>query len=174
MRLLNTILLFLFLCPLCSCEQISSLFGRKSNGDSLFQEIQGIYPAYNKKELETFCSYFSEDVNVFKEQGLGNTRIISGKQDFKSYYERVFNTKKNLKVTPLMHFTVYPWIMVKELIENEEQVFEAAVGYRLQNGKIRDRMILSENFLVNKKNIGVDLPKQKPTLLPPPHAPINN
>ncbi len=158
---------------LTSCEKISSIFEARQQDDSLYMSIQGMYADYNKKDLNAYTSYFADEINVFKENGLGNTRIISGKENLKDYYKRIFQTKRTLKITPLEHFTVYPWIMVKELIELEEQIFEAAVGYRLQNGKIRDRMILSENFLVNKEKLSIELPKEKKSnelVLPPPHA----
>jgi hypothetical protein len=166
-------LLLLALLSSTGCDKISSFFKTESNDDSLFLSIQGMYNMYNKKDLEGYGSFFSEEINVFKESGLGNTRIISGKENFRNYYKRIFQTKRTCKVTPLQHFTVYPWVMVKELIELDEQIFEAAVGYRLQNGKIRDRMILSENFLVNKEKLSIELPKEKPegVVLPPPHAP---
>ncbi len=169
------VLIFALLISQTACDQISSLLGgAKKEDDSLFLSIEKMYDMYNKKELEGYCSFFSDEINVFKESGLGNTRIIAGKENFKSYYKRIFQTKRSLKITPLSHFTVYPWVMVKELIEMEEQVFEAAVGYRLLDGKIRDRMILSENFLVNKEKLSIALPKEKKSNeveLPPPHLP---
>ena len=147
-----------------SCDRISSLLGgSKTEDDSLFLSIEKMYEAYNKKDLATYSSFFSEDVNVFKESGLGNTRFVSGKTEFKTFYENLFRTKKTLKVTPLQHFSVYPWIMVKELVELDEKVFQTAVGYRLIDGKIHDRMILSENFLMNRENLGISLPKQNST-----------
>jgi hypothetical protein len=173
-------LLVLFLL-ITGCEKISSLLGSNKEDDSQYLSIKGMYDVYNKKDLSAYCDFFSEDVNVFKEQGLGNTRIITGKREFQIYYEQVFRAKKFLKVTPLQHFSVYPWVMVKELIESEDQVFQAAVGYRIQGGKIRDRMILSENFLVNKGSVSIDLPKEKksselplpaPTLQGAPGAPV--
>jgi hypothetical protein len=173
--LLRTIALSMLLSQ-TGCDQISSLFdGTNKEDDSLFLSIEKMYDRYNKKDLEGYCSFFAEEINVFKESGLGNTRIISGKDEFKNYYKRIFQTKKTLKITPLSQFTVYPWVMVKELIELDEQVFEAAVGYRLLNGKIRDRMILSENFLVNKEKLSISLPKEKKSdeiALPPPHRPL--
>jgi hypothetical protein len=157
------------LLSLTGCDQVSSLIGdTKKEDDSLFLSIEKMYDRYNKKDLEGYCSFFSEEVNVFKESGLGNTRIITGKTHFKSFYENLFSTKKTLKVTPLHHFTVYPWIMVKELIELDEKVYQAAVGYRLADGKIRDRMILSENFLINKESLGIELPKNSSTPANPP------
>jgi hypothetical protein len=145
-----------------SCDQVYSLSsGTKYEDDSLFLSIEKMYEAYNKKDLEAYSSFFSDEINVFKESGLGNTRIISGKTQFRNFYANIFRQKKGLRVTPLSHFSVHPWVMVKELIEMEEKVFEAAVGYRLDNGRIRDRMILSEQFLVNKEKLSIEIPKIK-------------
>lgn len=158
---------------LVGCDSFKVLFRPSQKDNTLYLSIEGMYAEYNKKNLEGYAAYFSDDINVFKENGLGNTRIITDKENFKNYYKRIFQTKRTLKVTPLEHFTVYPWVLVKELIEFDEQIFEAAVGYRLQNGKIRDRMILSENFLVNKEKLSIELPKEKKSnelVLPPPHS----
>lgn len=156
--LLRTIVLILLFSQV-GCDQLSTFVGgAKQEDDSLFLSIERMYDAYNKKDLETYGEFFSDDVNVFKESGLGNTRFIAGKTEFKSFYEHLFRTKKALKVTPLQHFSVYPWVMVKELVELDEKVYQTAVGYRLINGKIHDRMILSENFLLNKENLSIELP----------------
>lgn len=141
----------------------SKFFKNTEEANESMQFLGDMYSAYNKKELEKYCSFFDADINVFQEQGLGNTRIISGKDQFRAYYDSVFRNKKTIKITPLHFFSVHPWIMVKELIEIDDKAFEAAVGYRLDSGKIRDRMILSENFLVNKEKLSIELPKQKTT-----------
>lgn len=169
------ILFFLFAFLFAGCDSILDTFSKKPKEDSLFSKIEKMYDAYNKKDLNGYCDFFTNEINVFKEHGLGNTRIITGKEEFRNFYQKVFKTKKTLKITPLSHFTVYPWIMVKELIEDDEQAFEAAVGYRLVNDKVRDRMILSENFLVNKNKLSIELPRQKPSppLAPPPDTPAN-
>jgi hypothetical protein len=160
---------------LTSCDSITNYFAKPTENESLFSKIDKMYEAYNRKDLNSYCEYFSNEINVFKESGLGNTRIITGKEEFRNYYQKVFKAKRTLKITPLSHFTVYPWIMVKELIENDDQVFEAAVGYRLDNEKIRDRMILSENFLVNKSKLSIELPRGKEphSQAPPPYIPAN-
>lgn len=115
--------------------------------------LEKMYAAYNKKNLDEYCGFFAQEINVTKEQGLGNTRIITGQKEFHTFYENIFRNKRGLKITLLEYFSVPPWILVKELIEHEDKVYETAVGYRVQNDRIIHKMILSDRFVYDKKKI---------------------
>lgn len=146
--------LFILLSPtFTACDSISQLFSSKPEKKETEIFLEKMYTAYNKKNLDEYCSFFDQDINVTKEQGLGNTRIISGQKEFYAYYENIFRTKRGLKLTLLESFSVPPWILVKELIEHEDKVYEAAVGYRMQNDRIIHKMILSDRFVYNRKTL---------------------
>ncbi|MBY0384617.1 hypothetical protein K2X05_05610 [bacterium] len=147
------LLFFFFTMAFTGCDSISQLFSSKPEKKEYEVFLEKMYIAYNKKNLDEYCSFFDQEINVTKEQGLGNTRIITGQKEFHDFYANIFRSKRDLKLTLLEYFSVPPWILVKELIEHEDKVYEAAVGYRMQNDRIIHKMILSDRFVYNKKTL---------------------
>lgn len=143
--------LFLF-ASATGCNFISQFFKSSETNDKTILFLEKMYASYNKKQLDEYCSFFDEDINVFKEQGRGNTRIITGKKEFHAFYENIFRTKRSIKISRINSIAVDPWVLVEELVETEDKAFVVAVGYRLQNNKVLDKMTLSEKLAFNKES----------------------
>jgi hypothetical protein len=135
------------------CHAINNFFKSSETKDETILFLEKMYASYNKKQLDEYCSFFDEDINVFKEQGRGNTRIITGKKEFHTFYENIFRTKRSIKISRINSIAVDPWVLVEELVETEDKAFVVAVGYRIQNNRVLDKMTLSEKLAFSKDTI---------------------
>lgn len=130
----------------------SKFFENTEDVDESIQFLEKMYDAYNKKQLDNYCNFFDDDINVFKERGRGNTRIITGKKEFHTFYEKIFRTKRNIKISRINSFSVHPWVLVEELVETEVEAIIVAVGYRIQNNRVLDKLTFSEKLAIDKNN----------------------
>ncbi|MBY0315253.1 MAG: nuclear transport factor 2 family protein [Bdellovibrionales bacterium] len=97
----------------------------------------------NNRNIDKYLTYFSPNINVFASNGLGTTRIATGISDFKGY-SSAFTKAKTFKVKILSKFSVSPWVFVHQQTKAGSSLLEAAVVYRIDQGKIVDMMIIGE------------------------------
>ncbi|MBX9768689.1 MAG: nuclear transport factor 2 family protein [Bdellovibrionales bacterium] len=74
---------------------------------------QGQLDAYNKRDLETFLTFFSEAVEVYD---FPNTPRMSGMSDFKKTYEKLFRD------SPELHCKLVGRISVGNIVMDQEEV----------------------------------------------------
>ena len=105
--------------------------------------VQQAVEQLNQRNIDRYLSYFATNINVFASNGLGTTRIVTGLSDFKGYSSG-FTKAKVFKVKILNTFSVVPWVFAHQRMEAGGSIIEAAIGYRIDQGKIVDMMIIGE------------------------------
>lgn len=131
-----------------SCSWIS-FFSEDTAESSLFSIVNTSAQLYRERNLEEYFKLFDQNINVFNTNGLGTARVVSGHNDFKSF-TRTVHKAKVVDLEILSHFTHNNWVFVKQRSKVNLTVVEAAVGYRIQNGKIADIMIIGEKNMDDK------------------------
>ena len=98
--------------------------------------VQGQLDAYNKHDLETFCTYFSEDVAVI--DGRNQEQLFRGMTAFRERYEQTFSNP-NLHCHLLNRIEQDDIVIDHEEVSGmaEELVYAIAV-YRIENDKIQE------------------------------------
>ena len=98
--------------------------------------VQGQLKAYNNRDLETFCTYFAEDVAVF--DGRSQECIITGMAAFRERYQSTFSNP-NLHCLLLNRIEQGDIIIDHEEVSGiaEELVYAIAV-YRIENDVIQE------------------------------------
>lgn len=76
--------------------------------------VQGQLEAYNKRDIELFCSFYHSEVTIYR---MGNNQpICTCLSDFRKIYEEKFNN------TPDLHCTLKSRIILKNRVLDEEWV----------------------------------------------------
>ena len=98
--------------------------------------VQGQLDAYNNRNLETFCTYFSEDVTVF--DGRSQECLFKGMSAFRKRYEHTFSN-------PNLHCHLLNRIEQDDIVIDHEEVSGIAENlvyaiaiYRIDNGLIQE------------------------------------
>ncbi len=76
--------------------------------------VRGQLQAYNERNLERFCTFFSEDVEVFDLEK--NQKIFSGMGEFRKTYSKRFSENPNL------HCELKSRVVLSQSILDEEWV----------------------------------------------------
>ena len=97
--------------------------------------VQGQLAAYNAHDLETFCTYFSEDVVVF--DGRTQDILFTGMEAFRERYQNTFSNAT-------LHCHLLNRIEQDNIIIDHEEVSGIAEGlvyaiaaYQIENGLIK-------------------------------------
>ena len=103
---------------------------------TVLELVQGQLDAYNQRDLETFCSYFSEDVAVF--DGRTQECLFSGMVAFRARYENTF-------ANPNLHCHLLNRIEQGDIVIDHEEVSGMAEDlvyaiaiYRIDKGLIKE------------------------------------
>ena len=74
---------------------------------------QGQLDAYNAHDLETFCSFFSDDIRVFDAHT--GELLFSGKDDFRARYTKTLSN-------PKLHCTLVNRMVQENIVIDQESV----------------------------------------------------
>ena len=98
--------------------------------------VQGQLDAYNNRNLETFCTYFSEDVAVF--DGKSQECLFKGMSAFRERYKQTFSN-------PNLHCHLLNRIEQDDIVIDHEEVsgmaedlVYAIAVYRINKGLIQE------------------------------------
>ena len=98
--------------------------------------VQGQLDAYNQRDLETFCTYFSEDIVVF--DGRTQECLFRGMVAFRARYENTF-------ANPNLHCHLLNRIEQDDIVIDHEEVsgmaddlVYAIAIYRIENELIQE------------------------------------
>ena len=96
---------------------------------------QGQLDAYNAHDIDSFCTYFSDDVIVI--DGHDDTIILSGKKDFRDRYTQTFSNEA-LHCTLVSRMALGNIVIDKESVVGlGEDIVEAIAVYHIQDVKIK-------------------------------------
>ena len=104
---------------------------------SVEQVVQSNLEAYNKRDLEKFMSWFSEDVELysFSEMKL----VASGKPAIEKLYKELFEASPNLHSTILKRIVFDNKVIDHESIvgrKGSKDILEIVMIYEVKDGKI--------------------------------------
>ncbi|MBY0413137.1 MAG: nuclear transport factor 2 family protein [Bdellovibrionales bacterium] len=84
------------------------------NKERMVELAQGQLDAYNKRDLETFCSFYHPEIQVFKMAE--NIRTCFGMEEFKKIYFSRFDN------SPELHCELRSRVILNDTILDEEWV----------------------------------------------------
>ena len=98
--------------------------------------IQGQLEAYNNHDIETFCTFFSEDILVF--DALTKQVLFEGMENFRERYTKSF-------ANPDLHCTLVNRMVQGEIVIDQESVVglgedivQAIAIYHIKDGIIKE------------------------------------
>tara|TARA_B100000925_G_C21921655_1_gene436147 strand:- start:585 stop:944 length:360 start_codon:yes stop_codon:yes gene_type:complete len=97
---------------------------------------QGQLEAYNNHDIETFCTFFSEDILVF--DALTKQILFEGMEDFRERYTQSF-ANPNLHCT-LVNRMVHENIVIDQesVVGLAEEVVQAIAIYHIKDNRITE------------------------------------
>ena len=98
--------------------------------------VQGQLEAYNNRDIETFCTYFAQDVMVF--EGRDRSLIMEGMSNFRERYTNTFSNEE-------LYCQITHRIDMGDIIIDQELVMgfatepvNAVAVYRIENNIIQE------------------------------------
>ncbi len=111
--------------------------------DRHYAVVEKSVELYNQNKLDEYFKLFDQNINIFNTNGLGTARVASGLEDYKRF---IYSMQRNNTVeqTLFEHFTSGDWVFARQRSRVNKMTIEASIGYRIQNDKIVDIMIVGE------------------------------
>ena len=98
--------------------------------------VQAQLKAYNNRDLETFCTYFAQDVKVF--EGRDRTLIMDGMASFRERYRSTFSNEK-LNCQLVHRIDLGDIVIDHERVSGfHSEIVEAVAVYRVENGLLQE------------------------------------
>ncbi len=104
---------------------------------------QGQLDAYNKQDLDSFLSWYSEDVEIYN---FPNELIYKGKEEMRKRYSEAWKQNPNQKAKVTERISVGNTVMDKEHVTGRTNGIEVNVIaiYKIENGKIKQVFFVKE------------------------------
>ncbi len=84
------------------------------SSEKMLQLVQGQLEAYNNRDIQKFCTYFSSDIRIYRFPS--NELIMEGAEAFEKAYEKRFSSN------PQLHCEIKNRIIMKDIVLDEEWV----------------------------------------------------
>ena len=101
---------------------------------------QGQLDAYNAHDIDTFCSFFAEDIRVY--DALDHSLLMEGMKQFRARYRKTFANEK-LHCTLVNRMVQGDIVIDQEAVvgfgaDDEDEMVKAIAIYHTRDGLIRE------------------------------------
>lgn len=108
----------------------SSVLAQTSTAETI---VQKQVEAYNRKDIEAFLSFYSEDVKIFN---FPNKLETEGKKQMRESYTPFFNGAKVLNCKIVKRIVRNNTVIDEELVKYNDTEFSGVAIYEVENDKI--------------------------------------
>lgn len=97
--------------------------------------IDGQLDAYNRQDLDRFCSFFAPDISIVSVNG---DFALKGKEELRARYEKLFSKYPNNRVLILSRIVQGPFVFDHEYVTGRDgEPVRAVCCYHIESGLIK-------------------------------------